>query len=181
MAFRSIDPKDLDLFCFEAFGDDWALLTAGTPGDWNTMTIGWGDLGTLWSRPVATVYVRPDRHTHEFMERSDRFTIAFFDEEQKDKLSFCGSHSGRDTDKTSCGLTPTDFEGAVGFEEAELVICCRIIYAQDFEEGCFRDPSVRDRVYGGTAPLHTAYVGLVEAVWADDSLIVELSEEELEA
>ena len=35
---------------------------------YNTMTISWGGLGTLWERPVATVYVKKNRYTLAFME-----------------------------------------------------------------------------------------------------------------
>ena len=31
---------------FSMFNDQWALLTAGSPEKYNTMTIGWGTLGT---------------------------------------------------------------------------------------------------------------------------------------
>ena len=49
---------------FSVFANEWALVTAGTPDNYNTMTIAWGGLGTLWSKPVATVYVKPaDTHT----------------------------------------------------------------------------------------------------------------------
>ena len=41
---------------------DWALVTAGTEDDgWNTMTIGWGTAGVLWSLPTVTVFVHPWR------------------------------------------------------------------------------------------------------------------------
>ncbi len=44
---------------FEQFDKKWALLTAGSENDFNTMTISWGSLGTLWNKSVATVYVSP--------------------------------------------------------------------------------------------------------------------------
>ena len=56
---------------FEIFDRDWALLTAGEKGGFNSMTVSWGGLGTLWNKPVATVYVKPVRHTHGFMEQSE--------------------------------------------------------------------------------------------------------------
>jgi len=62
---------------FELFQNEWALLTAGTKDHWNTMTIAWGGLGTLWGKPAATVYVRPDRYTFQFMDLSDIFTVSF--------------------------------------------------------------------------------------------------------
>ena len=34
---------------FSMFNDQWALLTAGSPEKYNTMTIGWGTMGTICS------------------------------------------------------------------------------------------------------------------------------------
>ena len=47
------------------------------------MTISWGGLGTLWRRPVATVYVKKNRYTFEFMEQNDYFTVSFYPQEQR--------------------------------------------------------------------------------------------------
>lgn len=65
---------------FSQYDKKWALLSAGKPEDFNTMTISWGGLGTLWNKPVATVYVRRSRYTHAFMDREDYFTVSFFPE-----------------------------------------------------------------------------------------------------
>ena len=46
--------------------DDWMALAVGEEGDMNAMTIGWGDLGVLWNKPIFTVYVSTDRYTHAF-------------------------------------------------------------------------------------------------------------------
>ena len=54
---------------FRVFDKQWALVTAGSLDDYNTMTISWGGLGTLWSRPVAAVYVKPIRYTYQFLEK----------------------------------------------------------------------------------------------------------------
>jgi len=53
-------------------------ITAGTPDQLGTMTASWGGLGVLWHRPIATIFVRPERHTYGFVETDDRFSIAFF-------------------------------------------------------------------------------------------------------
>ena len=66
--FRSIDPKDLTENVFSLLADRWTLITAGTPQRCNTMTASWGGLGVLWNKPVATIYVRPQRHTFAFLE-----------------------------------------------------------------------------------------------------------------
>ena len=57
---------------FKQFDKKWALLTAGSMEKFNTMTISWGGLGTLWSKPVASVYVRTSRYTHEFMDEAEK-------------------------------------------------------------------------------------------------------------
>ena len=71
------------------------------------MTISWGGLGTIWNKPVATVYVRNTRYTHEFMDNNEYFTVSFYPEECKSVLGVLGSKSGRDMDKMKeTGLTP---------------------------------------------------------------------------
>ena len=84
----------LEADVFTKFDKQWALVTAGTPEHYNTMTISWGGLGTLWERPVATVYVKKNRYTFAFMEESDYFTVSFYPEEQRRALSLLGSTSG---------------------------------------------------------------------------------------
>ena len=91
----------LEADVFTKFDKQWALVTAGTPEHYNTMTISWGGLGTLWERPVATVYVKKNRYTFAFMEESDYFTVSFYPKEQRRALSLLGSTSGRDGDKVA--------------------------------------------------------------------------------
>ena len=81
------------------FDKKWALLTAGDEAGFNTMTISWGGLGTLWNKPVATVYVRTSRYTHDFMDTNDYFTVSFYPEECRPILGVLGSKSGREMDK----------------------------------------------------------------------------------
>ena len=143
-----------------AFNNDWALLTAGTIGHFNSMTISWGGLGTLWSRPVATVYVKPCRYTHEFMEAVDYFTVCFFPEEYRRDLQLLGSRSGRDGDKIAMtSLTPKADDRAVWFEEAEHVLLCRKIYRQDLDLAAIPEFAVKQH-YQLEAP-HTIYIGEV--------------------
>ena len=145
---------------FGLFANDWALVTAGTEGDYNTMTIGWGGLGTLWSRPAATVYVKKNRYTHGFMERNDWFTVSFFPPEYRAALGVLGSRSGRDGDKVAAaGLTPVYLDNAVTFREAGMTLLCRKMYTHDFDAGAV--PADVKEDYYETEPVHTMYVGEV--------------------
>ena len=84
--------------CTSVWDEGWFLLTAGEnrPGAFNTMTVSWGFFGTIWSRPMAQVVVRPNRHTHGFLHEGDSFTLSGFSPDHRRSLAYCGSHSGRD-------------------------------------------------------------------------------------
>jgi hypothetical protein len=64
-----IDPRDLALAPFRKLDQDWALLVSGRERP-NPMTVSWGGFGTLWNRPVVTVYVRRVRHTFGCLEET---------------------------------------------------------------------------------------------------------------
>ena len=60
--------KDLTLLAkedvFHLIGKEWMLITSGTIDRFNTMTASWGGIGWLWNKPVAYIFVRPDRYTY---------------------------------------------------------------------------------------------------------------------
>ena len=91
--FQKVDPKSLSLNPFSAIGDQWMLITAGTPERLNTMTASWGGLGVLWGVPMAACYIRPQRYTKQFVDENGYFTLSFFGEEYRPQLSLCGSKS----------------------------------------------------------------------------------------
>ncbi|MCF0123001.1 MAG: flavin reductase family protein [Ruminiclostridium sp.] len=132
---RELQPKDLRENVFSLLDDRWTLITAGDQGHCNTMTASWGGLGVLWNKNVATIYVRPQRYTFEFLEAAPCFTLSFFGEEWKKALAYCGRVSGREADKFShCGFH-VDMAGehAPYIREADMVLVCRKLYWNDLE------------------------------------------------
>ena len=155
-----MDIKNFNLAVLNTFEKDWALVTAGEKGNFNTMTIGWGGLGTIWGRPVATVYVRPTRYTYEFMERNEYFSISFYDEKYKKDLGVLGSRSGRDSDKVALtNLTPEFLKHTVSFKQANLTLVCKKIYYQDLDQTKI-PADVLDKFYQ-TDGIHRMYIGEV--------------------
>ena len=145
---------------FELFDKGWALVTAGTMDSFNTMTISWGGLGTLWNRPVATVYVKPIRYTHNFMDSNEYFTVSFFDAEYRGDLATLGTLSGKDGDKVAkTKLTAVAMGDAVSFKEAKLTLLCRKVYRQDMDKSFMPDFAI-EKYYTDEAE-HTMYVGEV--------------------
>jgi flavin reductase (DIM6/NTAB) family NADH-FMN oxidoreductase RutF len=120
---------------FNLFDHDWALLTAGSPEKFNTMTVSWGTMGMLWNKPIAIVFVRPQRYTFELINQSDYYTLSFFDDKYRKVLNFCGSNTGKNVDKIAqTGLTPEKTEHGIYFNEARLVLCCRKMYSDDIKK-----------------------------------------------
>ena len=154
---------------FRLFNDRWALATAGSIEHYNTMTIGWGSMGTLWGpphkgKPVLTIYVSPARYTHTFLEQNEFFTVSFFPEEYRKDLALLGSRSGRDGDKVALtALTPVAVEHGVDFREAELSFVCRKLYSHQFEQEKV-PKEVADWIYTRVPP-HTMFIGeIVEVI-----------------
>ena len=147
----------------------WALVCAGTMEKHNAMTISWGGMGTLWNRPVVTVYIKPCRYTYGFMNDSEYFTVSFYPEECRKALGVMGKLSGRDADKEKeAGLTPVGLEESVTFKEAETTVLCRKIYFQDLDTG--RMPQdVIERYYTKDAP-HRMFVGEVVGIFPGEAL-----------
>ena len=71
-----------------------------------------------------------DYATRQLMDKSDYFTLCFFDGDKKDALKICGSKSGRDCDKIKeAGLTPKKVgDGAYTFEEAVAIAQANLDY-----------------------------------------------------
>ena len=163
MAFKEIELAELEVSPFTKFDKEWALVTAGTEGNTNTMTVSWGGLGTLWSRPVATVYIRPQRYTKQFVDENERFTVSFYAPEHKRALGVLGTKSGRDGDKVAeAGFTPAQFAGEPAFEEAELVLVCRKQYAAYLGPEGFVDGCGIDAKHYADHDYHTMYIGAIE-------------------
>jgi flavin reductase (DIM6/NTAB) family NADH-FMN oxidoreductase RutF len=147
------------------------LLTSGdfAQGDFNTMTVGWGSLGTMWGRPFAQVVVRPNRYTYEFMERHATFTLCAFPAAYRKALQLMGTKSGRDVDKVAeSGLTPiaSTQVAAPGYAEAELIIECQKIYWDDLEPARFLDPGIEKHY--PQRHYHRIYFGEIVAVYGED-------------
>lgn len=145
---------------FGIYDKEWALLTAGTKENYNTMTISWGGMGTLWSKPVVTVYVKPIRYTHRFMEENDYFTVSFFPEQYRNALLLLGTKSGRDGDKVAeAGLEPVFLDKSVTFKGARVTLLCKKIYRQDLDTAAMPTEVVKSFYTDEDA--HTMYIGEV--------------------
>lgn len=135
------------------------------------MTVSWGGMGTLWDRPVVTVYVRPVRHTYGLLEAHPEFTLNFLPASLRSALELCGSRSGRDMDKwRAAGLTPAaSAEIAVPrADQAVLAFECRVLTTLDLDPARFLDRTVEE--FYPNRDYHRLYVGEAVAAWAAESV-----------
>ncbi len=175
MRKTSINPFDFIAQPHYLFDRQALLLTVGdfSKGHFNTMTIGWGSIGTMWNYPYVSVVVRPTRYTYEFMEKYEDFTVSAFPAEYKRALSYLGTRSGRDEDKLAAtNLTPTASlkVQSPSFEESELTIECRKIYTSDFDPSRFVDPEI-DKNYP-VKDYHRVYYGEILQIFGTDKYCI---------
>lgn len=168
--FKPIEPQKIQESAIDLIGNQWMLISAGTPDSFNTMTASWGALGQLWGKPAAFIFVRKTRYTKQFIDNGDTFTLTVFPNEYRPALQLLGTKSGRDGDKIKeAGLTP--FFTAAGnpaFKEARLVIECKKRYHTEIgPDGFFDDAILKEHYSKGESKdnYHEMYVGEITAAW----------------
>lgn len=167
--FKKLECFDLPRDIIGELSRNWALLSAGNSESFNMMTVSWGSFGFIWGSPALTVFVRPQRFTMSFMEKSQNFALSFFPPEFKESLALCGSKSGRNIDKLAqsklnAWFTPS---GTPAFKEAKLVIEAQKIYQQDIDLKSFIDESLPAKWYPG-GDFHKAFTGRICGIWTKD-------------
>ena len=156
---------------FEAFAEtiekmrgEGIILVAGVPP--NPMTIGWGTLGYIWSKPIFEILVRPVRYTFGLIENITDFSVNVLPDEFNKQVAICGSVSGRDIDKVAkCNFEMMRGECSNAFYINQSVIHyeCRIIHKNNVDPGTL-EPSIIDTYYE-ERDFHTVYYGEILGVF----------------
>ncbi len=158
---EKIDVRTLKDNFFETIGKEWLLVTAGNKEKFNMMTASWGCIGWLWNKPVAVIFIRPERYTHHLIEHNECVTLSFLgnSEEARQIYNFCGAKSGRDFDKAKeTGLTPVETPlGNITYEQARLTLECKKLYKDAIKPENFIDTEL-DKWYGEHGGYHDVYV-----------------------
>lgn len=132
----------------------------------NSMVIGWGHLGVLWSINTFCVYVRQSRYTKSQIDKTNTFTISvpMGEEKYPEIFRVCGSLSGRDVNKADyVTLEEPNINGVPGIKEYPLTIECEVIYSQD-QDLSKLSKDLLDRYYENDVDnddYHTLYVGKI--------------------
>jgi flavin reductase (DIM6/NTAB) family NADH-FMN oxidoreductase RutF len=156
--------------------DGLLLVSTGTDGKANVMTIGWGTIGCIWSRPVFIVLVRPSRYTYGRLEQVNDFTVNVPPPELAAAVSHCGSVSGRHHDKfQEAHLTPIPSREVRSPIIKECVVHyeCRTLHRNDLVPAALAQ-AVREEFYS-SGDFHRVYFGEIVAAYADEDASARLS------
>jgi flavin reductase (DIM6/NTAB) family NADH-FMN oxidoreductase RutF len=130
------------------------ISSQGTTGKPNIATISWA--GILCSEPpLIGVSMRPTRHSHRLIKETKEFVLNIPSQKWLKETDYCGSVSGKDTDKfLTVGFTPgvSDKVKAPLINECPLNLEC----------------VVKQILYLGT---HDLFISEVVAVHADEEIL----------
>lgn len=138
-----------------------AFLTVKNDEKVNSMTIGWGNIGYIWNKPIFTVLVRHSRYTYEMLKDTNEFTISVpLNADMSKELEVCGTQSGRDIDKVkelNLNLKDSVSINTPILDDCDLHFECKIVLRQTMEPELF-DKKLNDAKYPNK-DYHVIYYG----------------------
>lgn len=149
--------------------DGVLLLSVDAQGRPNPMTIGWGTIGIIWGKPIYVCLVRPSRYTYQCIEATGDFTVNIPYSEHAREVLFCGTRSGRDTDKLAeCNFTPLPSATVTspGLAECGLIYECTVVHYNDVIPA-----NLAREIIAGAYPaddFHRCYFGEILRTVADE-------------
>jgi len=149
--------------------DGLLLVTQGVDGKPNVMTIGWGTIGAIWSRPIFIVMVRPSRYTYSRLEEMGDFTVNVPPRELAVAASHCGTVSGRDHDKfqeMQLTAVPSREVRAPIIQECIVHYECRTVHRNDVAPDALAQSVLVEAYPEGN--FHRVYFGEIVAAYADE-------------
>lgn len=165
MPLHEISPQQLYSDPFSMLSKDWMLITAGNNDEVNTMTASWGGFGILWNKPVAYIFIRPERYTRQFLDMNQTFSLTFYTEEYRKTLSYFGSISGKEEPKIRNANFNTAFiHDTPYFEEAHTILICRKLYCQNLTSSSFIDKEICIKNYP-SEDYHLMYIAEITNIY----------------
>lgn len=170
--WNSLAPYEMPENLIKRISEQWILVNATIePGvRANAMTASWGGVASLWGAPVAFIFIRTSRYTHDLLDQTDGFSITMWNHEQyKKELALCGSKSGRDLDKSKESNFTTLWEDGIPYQEqAQGVIFCEKMAKVPIrpEHILTHDSDIfySDPSKGG---YHDIYFGKIQQIWVE--------------
>ncbi len=165
-SFQDFDFDQLEINPFKMIGKDWMLITAGDEKKANTMTASWGGMGVVWGQNVVFIFVRESRYTKEFIEKEQKFSLSFPDEQYRREMKFLGAVSGRNEDKIKeAGVHIGYIDGIPYIDEGKMVFLCKCLSKTELKKEDYLEPSIEKAFYAD-GDYHTMYIAQILGMYA---------------
>lgn len=166
---HTFQPYPVESFEFDPFtqiGKEWAALTVTDGEKINAMTIAWGSVGVMWGKNVFCCFIRDSRYSKEILDKSETFSVTFFERSYKSALKYLGAVSGRDEDKIANARFNVNNNKDVPFiDEGNLVFICKKLSATPMTAEQFCDAGIDSQWYS-KGDYHTMYIGEIMEILA---------------
>lgn len=163
--FIKVKPENFNFSSFSLIGQDWLQITAADNDKVNTMTASWGGLGVMFNRKAAFVFIRPQRFTKTIVDAQPNLTLQVLPESDRELSSYFGRVSGANEDKIAkSGVKVLREQDHVYFENSEVVLLCKKLYAQAMTKENFAQTDIVDTWYQN-GDFHTFYILEIEALY----------------
>lgn len=167
--FQPMPIYEMDFNPFRQFKEAKCAIVTEVDGKANAMTASWGAMGEMWGKDVITIYIRESRFTRELLDKSETFSVNFFDMsnvENKMALQIFGSESGRDKDKIKeMGFNINHSLNTPFLDESNLVFLCSKLSRTEIKSGDFFNPRINDKFYED-GDYHIMYIAEIIRVGA---------------
>lgn len=169
--FVKIEADKFDENLFSLFKNN-AVLTSGTPDDFNSMTIGFGGYGQYFDGPCTWMFLRANRYTLEYIRNSKTYTIAFFDPKYEKEVLHFGMSSGRDTDKMGTHNLNSVYTPSqnIAYKEAKVIIECDLTEITTVDPDDFYTKESHEFVVEGfndAGDYHKLVFGKINNIWVN--------------
>lgn len=169
--WKTIQPEQIQDNPFTLIGKDHLLLTACekstdeaggvSQGKPSVLAVSWGGLGVLWSKCVATVYLRPARDTKALIDEAEEFSLCALPQKYKAAVDYCKDHPNKGGENLAACKLGVEYTGGVPWiKQAHLVLFCQKLYAQELDPFCFSQQKVYKQNYRKD-DLHTMYIAQI--------------------
>lgn len=168
--FQPFKTTQLELNPYTIQGESGVCITVEADGKINTQASMSVTFGKLWGKEVLFVFVRESSYTKELLDKSDFFSVTFFEDKYKTSVKYLKSVSGRVEDKIEkVGMHVNKRIDIPYIDEGNLVFLCdklaSIPLNDDTRDDAYIATRIKNKIYSEKEP-HYLIIGEILEVMA---------------
>jgi flavin reductase (DIM6/NTAB) family NADH-FMN oxidoreductase RutF len=137
-------------------------VTGDNKGKENIITLGWIQLGIIWSKPVVSILVRPSRYSYQLLNKHNEFSVNVLSNKYDKEIAFCGANSGSYCDKfleTGLNKIRSSKINISSIKEADIIIECQTVHTTNVIPENLNDVLLSKNYPKGD--YHTIFTGII--------------------